>query len=61
MIDFNLGKKIAFGRSQEVPMPEAAGVPATSALHALHTGDLIRIDGAAGTVEILQRIGVARP
>jgi pyruvate, water dikinase len=25
---------------------------------ALHTGDVIRIDGAAGTVEILQRIGV---
>jgi pyruvate, water dikinase len=24
---------------------------------ALHTGDMIRIDGAAGTVEILQRIG----
>jgi pyruvate, water dikinase len=28
---------------------------------ALHTGDVIRIDGAAGTVEILQRIGVASP
>jgi hypothetical protein len=53
-------------------MPEAAGVPAASALHAvsptddtgrrgttaLHTGDVIRIDGA---VEILQRIGVASP
>jgi pyruvate, water dikinase len=26
---------------------------------ALHTGDVIRIDGAAGTVEILQRIGAA--
>jgi pyruvate, water dikinase len=25
--------------------------------NALHTGDMIRIDGAAGTVEILQRIG----
>jgi hypothetical protein len=75
VIDFNLGKKsIAFGRSQEDPMPEAAGVPAASALHAvsppddtgrgttaLHTGDVIRIDGAAGTVEILQRIGVTSP
>lgn len=72
MIDFNLGKKIAFGRSQEVPVPEAAavvarelGIPcvmnAGRGTTALHTGDLIRIDGAAGTVEILQRIGVARP
>ena len=26
---------------------------------ALHTGDVIRVDGAAGTVEILQRIGAA--
>lgn len=26
---------------------------------ALHTGDVIRIDGAAGTVEIMQRIGAA--
>jgi pyruvate,water dikinase len=26
----------------------------------LQTGDLIRVDGAAGTVEILQRIGVTR-
>jgi PEP-utilising enzyme, mobile domain len=78
MIDFNLGKKsVAFGRSQEVPMPEAADVPAalrcTRELRipcvmntgrgttALHTGDVIRIDGAAGTVEILQRLGVASP
>jgi len=28
---------------------------------AAHGGDVIRIDGAAGTVEILQRIGVASP
>jgi hypothetical protein len=78
MIDFNLGKKsVAFGRSQEVPMPEAADVPAASALHA-RTSHSVRHehrlrhrraahrrrdphDGAAGTVEILQRIGVASP
>jgi pyruvate, water dikinase len=40
MIDFNLGKKsIAFGRSQEVPMPEVADVPAASALHAVSPPD----------------------
>lgn len=40
MIDFNLGKKNAgFGRSQEVPMPEVAGVLAASALHAVSPPD----------------------
>jgi phosphohistidine swiveling domain-containing protein len=40
MVDFNLGKKsVAFGRSQEVPMPEVADVPAASALHAISPPD----------------------
>jgi hypothetical protein len=40
MVDFNLGKKnVAFGRSQEVLMPEVAGVPAASALHAISPPD----------------------
>jgi pyruvate,water dikinase len=36
-------------------LPQAPRRRGTSALH---TSDVIRIDGAAGTVEILQRIGV---
>ena len=41
---------------------DQAGIPQAPrrrGTSALHTSDVIRIDGAAGTVEILQRIGAA--